>query len=266
MASPFPGMDPYLEDPAIWSGVHALLLAAIQGQLAETLRPRYTVRFEERVYVTSEDDPGFGVLVPDVRIIERDRTASIRSSATSVAVAQPITVELSDPEIHEPNLVVRDARDRSIVTVIELLSPTNKTANSTGRHSFLKKRSEILSTDAHWIEIDLLREGARTAYLQRIHDAEYQVYLSRSGHRLRPQVWPIYLRERLPAISVPLRPDDPDVPLDLQAALNVAINRGSYDLDNDYSKDPIPPLRSEQANWAKEVIAKYRKPSGGASE
>jgi hypothetical protein len=246
-------MDPYLEDPAIWSGVHASLLGAIQEQLGPALRPKYVVRYEERVYVTGEDDPGFGVLIPDMRIIERDRSARNQSSSTS-AVATPITVELVDPEIHEGSLIVRDVRDRSIVTVIELLSPTNKTLNSVGRASFLKKRSEILATDAHWIEMDLLREGARTANLPRIHDCEYQVYLSRATDRRRAQIWPISLRDRLPAISIPLRTTDPDATLDLQTALNAAIERGSYDLDTDYSKDPVPPLTAEQSAWVKQVL------------
>ena len=68
MASPFPGMDPYLEDPEIWSGVHASMLAAISEQLALMLRPRYVVRFEERVYVTGEEDPGYRAIVPIIAV------------------------------------------------------------------------------------------------------------------------------------------------------------------------------------------------------
>ena len=62
------------------------------------------------------------------------------------------------------------------------------------------------------------------------------------------------LRERLPVIGVPLRAPDPDQPLDLQAALATAIERGSYDLDMDYDKPPPVPLAPEDAAWARELL------------
>src|SRR4051812_10291229 len=107
MPSPFPGMDPYLEDPEIWSGVHASILSVIQERLAPRLRPRYVVRFEERVYVTGEEDPGYRAIVPDVRVVERDTAAGLPAlAAGAVAVTEPVTVELADDEIHEPGLTV----------------------------------------------------------------------------------------------------------------------------------------------------------------
>lgn len=78
MPSPFPGMDPYLEDPAIWSGVRALFLDEIVEQLYTPLRPRYAIRYEQRVDVTSEDDPGYRQIVPEVRVIERQVPAAER--------------------------------------------------------------------------------------------------------------------------------------------------------------------------------------------
>src|SRR3954462_8219694 len=121
MPSPFPGMDPYLEDPEIWSGVHASILSVIQERLAPALRPRYVVRFEERVYVTGEEDPGYRTIVPDVRVIERDPAAGLPPAAGGAGGSpEPVRVDLGDDEIHEPSLIVTDFRDRSIVTVIEV--------------------------------------------------------------------------------------------------------------------------------------------------
>lgn len=180
MPSPFPGMDPYLEDPEIWSGVYAALLGAIFDRLGLALRPKYVVRYEERVYVTGEEDPGYRQIVRDVRMIDRQSRASLPPASTDgvIAVTEPSRIELADDEIHERSLVVRDVKDRNIVTVIELLSPTNKVLNSFGRASFLQKRREVRASGAHWLEIDLLRTGVRTANLPGVPDTEYQIYLS----------------------------------------------------------------------------------------
>ena len=256
MASPFPGMDPYLEDPATWTGVHAAILAALFEQIGPAVRPKYAVRFEERVFVTDDDDPGYRLVIPDVRVVQRDPAEPLRPFA-STAIAEPIRATLpADDEVHERSLHVIDVRDRSIVTVIELLSPTNKIAGSFGRASFLRKRREVLAGDAHWMEIDLLRDGLRTPRLANVPDTDYRVYLSRSGPPRDAFVWPIRLQDRLPTVAFPLRGDDPDVPLDLQAAVTAAVERGSYDLDADYAADPVPPLSGPAEAWARSVLGK----------
>ena len=256
MPSPFPGMDPYLEDPAIWSGVHSAFLGAIFERLGPVLRPKYAVRFEERVYVTSEDDPGYRHIVPDVRVIERDPVGAITSYG-SLAIAEPMkVVHPEDDEVRESNLQILDLRDRSIVTVIEMLSPTNKISGSFGRTSFLQKRREVFATEAHWLEIDLLRDGIRTANLPGIPNTEYQAYLSRAGQPRQGFVWPMSLRERLPVIGVPLRGTDADMPIDLQAVLDSVIERGSYDLDTDYRAKSVPPLEGDAMAWAQRLLAR----------
>lgn len=257
MASPFPGMDPYLEDPAIWTGVHAAILGAISEQLGPAVRPKYAVRFEERVFVTDEDDPGFRAVVPDLRVVERDPSDRWRPSGSTAAVADPRPAVLpAEVEVHERSLHVVDVRDRSIVTVIELVSPTNKTPRSAGRASFLRKRREVLAGGANWVEVDLLRDGLRTPADDPATD--YRVYLVRGGPPAAAFVWPIRLQDRLPPILVPLRSGDDDVPLDLQVALAAAIERGSYDLDADYTVDPVPPLAGPAAEWARAVSSRGR--------
>lgn len=258
MPSPFPGMDPYLEDPAIWSGFHHSFLSAMQERLAPALRPKYFVRVEERVYVAEEDDAAYRLIVPDVRVIESAQTPirGASASAGGLVIAPPLpVVEMIDPEIHEHRIEILDRIDRSVVTVIEMLSPTNKVPHSVGRESFLRKRREVYGTSAHWMEIDLLRDGVRTANVAASADAAYQVYLSRAGEPRRGAVWPISLRDRIPIIGVPLRGADADVPLDLQDAFNQAFDVGGYDLDFDYAQDPVVPLAPADAQWVREQIA-----------
>jgi hypothetical protein len=54
---------------------------------------------------------------------------------------------------------------------------------------------------------------------------------------------------------VPLRLPDPDVPLDLQAALQTAYDEARYDLSIDYSQPPTPPLNEADAEWAKALLS-----------
>jgi hypothetical protein len=261
MPSPFPGMDPYLEDSALWSGFHHSFLSAMQERLAPLLRPKYFVRVEERVYVTGEDDPGYRHIVPDVRVVEsarRNRPAITAGAAPNeLAIVEPVPViELTDPEVHEYRLEVLDRVDRAVVTVIELLSPTNKTPHALGRESLLQKRKEVIAWPTHWTEIDLLLDGVRTTNPPGVPGSEYLVYLSRHtpGGR-RAYAWPIKLRHALPVIGIPLRGDEPDAPLDLQAAFTAAYDVGAYDLDLDYQRPCKSPLAADDAQWAQQLVA-----------
>jgi hypothetical protein len=153
-------------------------------------------------------------------------------------------------EVREAYLNVIDSAQRSVVAVIEVLSPSNKTPGSAGLESFEQKRREILSSSSHWIEIDLLREGRSLPARRRVAPCEYLVHVSKVGQRPSGLLWPIRLLQRLPVIPIPLRPDDPDAPLDLQAVLNTAYDRAGYDLEIDYRGEPVPPLAPELAEWS----------------
>jgi hypothetical protein len=253
MPSPFPGMDPYFEDPEVWPGFHHSFLAALKDRLGPAVRPRYFVHAEERVYVVDEEDGAYRLIVPDVRVIRAKRESSRAPSPDKggLQIAPPIqVVELLENEVHEHFLEIVDRVDRSVVTVIELLSPTNKAPHSKGRSEVLKKRRQVYATSTNWVEIDLLREGARLANLAASADSEYQVFLSRAGDPREACVWPIQLKEKLPVIGIPLRGSDQDVPVDLQAVIDHVYDSGSYDMDFDYRAAPAPPLTIEQERWA----------------
>src|SRR5438876_5561917 len=121
MPSPFSGMDPYLETPALWPDVHHELISEIRAALNPRLRPRYVARVELRVYISDDDDPGRQALVPDVRV----------------------ETTLMDEEIEEAFLKIIHVESEALVTRIEVLSPTNKIRGSRGRASFMAKRNEI---------------------------------------------------------------------------------------------------------------------------
>ena len=229
MPSPFPGMDPYLEKPSLWPDVHVEMISAMRGALNRLLGARYATRIQERIYVSTESDPGRVALIPDVQIAPRPHkngsAAKLRKTA-SPDVAEPLVLEtFLDEEVREPYLEVIDTASDRVVTVIELLSPASKVARSEGLESFRGKRDAIMRSQAHWVEIDLLRRGVSLSLRERIRPHEYFVHVSPVKLRRRGWVWPIRLSQRLPAIRIPLRSGDDDVVLDLQIVLDTAIRQ-----------------------------------------
>ena len=257
MQSPFPGMDPYLEDPSLWPDVHHGLISEMQAVLNRQLRPQYHVRVEERVYISDENDPGRKAIIPDLKIIETgfsDRpTTSILDASTAVDEPLILTTLIED-EIHEARLEVIDTKQQAVVTVIELLSPTNKINGSRGRASYEHKRREVMNSSSHFVEIDLLREGDHLHTRELLPPAEYYVHVSRKDRRPKGYVWPIRLPQRLPVIGIPLKEGDPDAKLDLQEVLATAYERAAYDLQVNYHAEPTPRLTTEFAEWANVLL------------
>jgi hypothetical protein len=259
MPSPFPGMDPYLESPRLWPDVHHSLISAIRAQLNPQLRPKYVARVEERVYVSDEGDPGRRAIVPDVHVVERRGDRIAGAAASSVAnVAEPVpVVELLEQEVHEPFVEILSASGRDVVAVIEVLSPANKTRGARGRDEYEAKRRQVMHSGTHLVEIDLLRQGDPVFAGQAVPAHDYGVYLSRAVEGTRERrglFWPILLRQRLPAVHIPLRAADADVAVDLQAVLDAIYDEASYDADLDYRAAPDVPLSYEAAHWAEGVL------------
>src|SRR5438132_494647 len=160
MPCPFPGMDPYIEGQ-LWTGFHHLLIGEIDVALVPQVRPRYGVFVGERVYVSRPPAGPAGSILPDVTVASRKSCAPRDSGGTAV-LAPPLILTLPVPEeIREPYLEIRRTGTREVVTVIELLSPTNKRPNSDGLREYLAKRGTVLRSGAHLVEIDLLRSGRR---------------------------------------------------------------------------------------------------------
>jgi Protein of unknown function (DUF4058) len=259
MFSPFPGMDPYLERPDRWSGVHARLIAVIGEALARQVAPRFFVDSEDNVYILGLDDPARSLVRPDFYGVEAVNAASL--SRPRGQIAAPMVLDLpASLEIRAPYLKVIDTADRQVVTTIEVLSPINKEPGSSGQRDFLRKRDQILGASTHWLEIDLLRAGTRPPGIPPRGD--YYAALHRAGVRDRLEAWFVSLRDPLPTIAVPLRPPFEDVPLDLQEAVEVVYERYRYDTGIDYASDAPPPLREADAAWVSERVAAWRRAQG----
>lgn len=222
MPSPFPGMDPYLEEPGLWPDVHHELISVVRESLNAQLRPRYFARIEDRVYVSDEHDPGH-------RVIE--------------------------DEIHEARIEVIDRLEKSVVAVIEILSPSNKIPGSRGRESYRSKREQVMRSPSHFIEVDLLRAGDGFAPFEALPLHDYRMHVSRVSRRPRGTLWPIRLDQRLPPMPIPLRDGDADAQVDLQQALTTVYERAGYDLDIDYRREPPPPpIDPAYADWIDRLL------------
>ena len=175
---PFPGMDPYLETPHLWPDVHHELISEIRSQLNPSLRPHYVARVELRVYISDEDDSGREVLVPDLRVEKAERRGSKRlKGEAAVAIAEPeIVTLLLDEEINEARIEIKHVATGALITVIEVLSPSNKVR---GRDSFMNKRRDILGPKTNWVEIDLLCGGLPS--VARLRRSDYRVLAWRGG-------------------------------------------------------------------------------------
>jgi hypothetical protein len=174
-------------------------------------------------------------------------------------VAEPLVFSAESEPITERYLEIHDLTSGGrVVTVIELVSPTNKFGGD-GREKYQQKQRECRQASVNLVEIDLTRSGRRELLAHRWstarqYAATYEVSVWRAAWSSRCELYPIRLQDRLPAIRIPLRPDDPDAVLDLQPMIDAAYERGRYDRTTDYKQPCVPPLAPEEAAWADEVL------------
>lgn len=259
MRSPFPGMDPYLEDPGGWGGVHDALIAVLREGLNRQLGPDYIADGDTRVYIVSPDEQRW--VFPDIYVIETPTPAA--RPAGRGAIAAPVRISLAGPAtVRQPFILIRDRASRQVVTIIELLSPINKTPTSlsgavpAARAEFLQKRGETMASTAHWLEIDLVRAGERPPEVR--GTADYYALLKRAGAH-EAEVWPIGLRDPMPTIAVALPPGHADVPLDLQAGIEALFERYRYAELMDYRRPPPAPAFSlDDMQWVAGQVQRWQ--------
>lgn len=253
MPSPFPGMDPYLEGPAEWPDLHLRLIGAIARLLGDVAPDPYYVRLDERVYVSCPVQTDSFDIRPDVTVVGREE--GLRADAPVGVVEADTGVQVLRAaipvEVRDVFLEIRSRASHRVVTVVELLSPSNKISNSHGQRMYLRKRKRIFSSGTGLVEIDLLRTGDRMPMDDPWPDTAYVVLVSRPRRRPLCEVYPIGLRERLPVVEVPLLPEDRDLQLDLQAAMDQCHDEARYERYVPYDEPPEVTLGPEDQAWAR---------------
>jgi Protein of unknown function (DUF4058) len=284
MPPPFPGMDPYLEANAIWPGFHHKFASELSTELNSLLPTRYYADLEMRQEVGIVEEEGIRqLIVPDIVVVRHPYPPREPDGGGGTAVlTQPrreisrwIEYEIQTDPIRHYFVEIRDSmRGHKLIALIEILSPSNKRTGD-DREAYEDKQREVLKSDTSLIELDLLRGGRRIltepgleARIQRLDPPPtYLVWVNRSWRRVPRlaayQIFPVGLRELLPCIPVPLKPDEDDVLLDLQVVFNRAYDTGPYRRGAvDYSAPPPPPaLSDEDAAWAAERTRPWRERS-----
>ena len=243
MRSRFPGMNPYLENPELWSEVHFGLISVLARSLNALITPKYRAAVEKRVYTDS-----LLVGIPDVAIFQQG-TETAESQGTTATLSEPLVVTVPIAEENQERfLEIRAVATGTVVTVVEVLSPKNKRAGE-GKAKYDAKRQTVLNSATHLVEIDLLRTGEPKPMAGGVA-SDYRILVSRANRRPAAELYPFNLREPLPRFLLPLHPGDLEPVVDLQTLLKQVSQEAALDLAIDYTAQPIPPLSEADFQWS----------------
>ena len=249
MPSPFPGMNPYLERTGIWPMFHSQFISACQQSLSKQLRPKYVVWMETRVYIHEPSAAERFAGEPDLGISRSGRRGESEGAVATLSPPAPAygTIPAWVETEKSRYLEIRERSSSRLVTAIELLSPANKYAGP-DRDQYIAKRSQLLLSQAHLVEIDFLRGGPRLP-VDGLPQTHYVALVSRVAERPRVGLWHWNVRDALTELPIPVLDGDPEAKLDLNAILDEVYDAGGY-AEFIYSGPPEPRLTSEDAAWA----------------
>ena len=221
MPSPFPGMDPYLEEEKLWPAFQHQLVSCLYQILLPGLIDRYRARVGQRHYATEQ------------------------ALFTSVVREEHV----------EEFIEIRQRSDGRLVTLVDLVSPTNKTT-SCGRQAYLKKRNESKAAGTSLVEIDLVLQGQPMLDYSRdgLPDWDYAVTVTRSTKPERYEIYTATLQKRLPRFRLPLASDDRDTVMDLQFAFTQTYAKGRFHTQVDYQCEPATVLKEEHGQQLRDLL------------
>jgi hypothetical protein len=245
-------MNPYLEQPGVWHDFHQAYITTIRNALTPQIVPNYIAKIDDHIYVhelSAEERTFLGR--SDLSLLRSSRPVKSAAGARSVVAPVSGLITPGIDIVHESFIEIRDRETTEVITVIELLSPSNKMPG-TDREQYVGKRKAILASNTHLVEIDLLRGGPRMP-VEDLPACDYVVMVSRSYERPKVELWPFALRDPLPLIPVPLRMDDHDATIDLSRLLQEQFDAAGYS-NYIYRTNPQPPLAASDVAWAEQLV------------
>jgi hypothetical protein len=264
MAGLFPGMDPFLEKPGFWQEFHNSFIYLLKFAINAELPERFLARSETRLVIDREDDKKPSRPVPDITVfaVARNTPRSRGGVATAIAPTSPEEIFLEARR--EVYLEILDrVNGHEVVMVIELLSPENKRGQ--GREEYLRKQQLVLQSQAHLLEIDLLRGGGHTVAAPKdaalaLGSYSYLLSLANAHEPGKILLWRIGLADRLPLVELPLTADVPPFTLDLQAVFERCYDENRYAelLEVAYTQPAEPAFTEEETAWAQECLEAYQ--------
>lgn len=256
MTSIFPGMDPYLEQEGTWSDFHTTFFMTIRKRLNATLPRGYVARIDRYIWIHEPEARDRMLLgKPDVYVATETGQGKMGESVGALLKAPAVAILPAIRREGERYLKVVDLQQRRVVTVVEILSPSNKNPGP-NRDAYLMKRNEYLATGVNLVELDLLRSGPRMPMGEPSPPpAPYYILVQKAWEWPRLDIWPVSLRQALPPLPVPLDREVADIALDLQSCFVEAFVEGRYREEFDYRQAPVPALKEPDAAWARDWIA-----------
>jgi hypothetical protein len=218
-------MDPYLEDEKLWPVFQHQLVLCLYQILLPGLVDRYRARIGQRQYVTE----------------------------------QALFTSIIREEHQEEFIEIRQRSDSRLVTLVDVVSPSNKTGDI-GRRAYLTKRGEAKAAGANLVEIDLVLQGLPTLEYSRegLPDWDYAVTVTRASHTEKHEIYSATLQKRLPRFRLPLAADDRDTVLDLHSSFTRCYDQGGFAALIDYRRDPPVRLPDEDRQWLHETLRQQK--------
>jgi hypothetical protein len=225
MPSPFPGMDPFLEDAKLWPIFHHHFVASLFQILLPNLIDRYRARVGQRCYATE----------------------------------MPLFTSVIREEYSEEFIEVRQRSDNRLVTLVDIVSPTNK-LKMEGRAAYLERRRDARMQGASIVEIDLVLQGSPMLDYSRdgLPDWDYAMTVTRCAQPERYEIYTSTLQKRLPRFKLPLAADDRDTVVDLQAAFLRCYDQSGLASQIDYQKMPAGVTQEEDRRWLHELLVQAK--------
>jgi hypothetical protein len=252
MPSPFPGMDPYLESPAHWPDFHSRFINVLSEHISGLLPPNYSAALNEQVLLIEPDETRVAI-GPDVAVVRDSSADGTAATGAASGLLSPRTIPnivRLDPHV-ELYIEIRHAPADELITVIELLSPSNK--SGTGRGQYLEKREALLERRVNLVEVDLLRAGGRIRLALPLPIGHYHAFVSRGEKWPDCEVYSWTVRDALPKLPIPLKSPDSDIGVPLQNVFVEAYRRGPYRRRVNYSQEPaLPRFEASDAEWVQQ--------------
>jgi hypothetical protein len=217
-------MDLYLEDEKLWNDFQHKLASCFYQSLLQ-LSDRYRASICQRTY------------------------SSEQALFTSIIREQ-----------HKEDFIeIRQKSDRKLITLIDIVSPTNKMRKE-GRDSYLETRKAAQSCKASIVEIDLVLQGQPMLEYSRdgLPEWDYAITVERSTQPGRFEIYTTTMRKRLPRFKIPLASDDRDLVHDLQQTFGKCFDESNFGAKIDYKRDPALKLDDDDRKWIAEELKKNK--------
>jgi hypothetical protein len=243
-------MDPYLEAQGFWPDFHAAFITYWRDILADLLPDHYEIRMDERVNLVELPAGKIRRIEPDLALTQREPSRVMAAAPAGVATVEPVTIPLViEEETRETYIEILHRPDRSLVGVLELLSPADK--EEPGRGAYIVRRDALVRYPIHLVELDLLLGGRRLPLERDLPSGDFFALISRGDHRPMCEVYAWTVQRPLPAIPIPLKAPDPDLWLDLGVVFGTTYERGRYARSVDYDAPFSAGLPADTLDWVR---------------